>query len=201
MVKFLRVISIFLIYLIPFGLFVLFSGILLGRISVEFILNGIERISNHPFSFFIYLFGAFVSFLVFFVSLCGRWIYESKNKKFFIKNPDGMVSMSLKTIEDFIVRLSKDYVEIKELSPQIRAHKNSISIQLMVKIWAGSNVPAATERVQRQIKLQIQNVLGIENIKTIDIQIEEIIGKKTSVDKLKNSGKQFNERILEGNEV
>jgi hypothetical protein len=92
-------------------------------------------------------------------------------------NPDGEVCISMTAIEDFVIRVGKEFSEIKHLEPKIKARKEGVDIKLKVELWSGMNLPKMTESLQNVIKSQVQNILGIENVHSVEVMVHKIISR------------------------
>ncbi len=92
-------------------------------------------------------------------------------------NPDGEVCISMSAIEDFVMRVGREFSEIKTLSPKIKARKEGVDINLKVELWSGMNLPKMTESLQNIVKSQIQNILGIENVHSVQVMVTKIISR------------------------
>lgn len=94
-------------------------------------------------------------------------------KESFLKytTPEGEILISVYAIEDFIKKISRNFREIKEAYPKITLkNKDSIEVKIKLKIWSGiQNLPLTIEEIQKDMRNQIQNMLGIENIEGIHI--------------------------------
>ena len=77
-------------------------------------------------------------------------------------NPSGQVTIALSAIEDFIKKLPHQITELKELKSDVIATKKGVEINARVSLWAGVNIPDATEKIQEIIKSHIQDILGID---------------------------------------
>lgn len=103
------------------------------------------------------------------------------------ENPNGEVTISVAAVEDFVYRLAKEFVEIKEVHPAIIPKNEGVSIQIRAILWSGVNIPDITEKIQTEIKTQVQTILGIENIANVEIKVTKIesrgleLGPKTDL--------------------
>lgn len=93
-------------------------------------------------------------------------------------NPDGEVLLTVSAIEDFIGKVAKTFKEIHHMDARVTPVKDGIYIHLNAVLSSGNNLPTVTEDIQRNIKYQIQNILGIENVQGIEMQIVEILEMK-----------------------
>ncbi len=100
-------------------------------------------------------------------------LLSSRRKESFLKytTPEGEILISVYAVEDFIKKISRNFREIKEAYPKITLkNKDSIEVKIKLKIWAGvQNLPLTIEEIQKDMRNQIQNMLGIENIEGIHI--------------------------------
>ncbi len=88
------------------------------------------------------------------------------------ENPEGQVTVSLTAIEDFIKKSVRHLPEVKELRANVVASKKGINVVCRATIFADSNIPQATERIQAIVKSKVQEMLGVEE--TINIKIHVI---------------------------
>ena len=96
------------------------------------------------------------------------------------ENPEGQVTVSLSAIEDFIKKSVRHLSEVKELRSSVTASKKGINIVCKATIFADSNIPETTERLQAIIKSKVHDMLGVE----------ETINIKVNVTKISSKGKQ-----------
>jgi len=90
------------------------------------------------------------------------------------ENPEGQVTVSLSAIEDFIKKSVRHLPEIKELRSSVSANKKGISVVCRATIFADSNIPETTERIQAIVKSKVQEMLGVEEAITIKINVIKI---------------------------
>ncbi|MDD5747279.1 MAG: alkaline shock response membrane anchor protein AmaP [Candidatus Omnitrophica bacterium] len=96
----------------------------------------------------------------------------------------GQIIISLSAIEDFIRRLSQHLPEVKELRPEVFVTRRGIEIESRVVLWATSNIPDITEKIQSNIKDQVQDLLaGIEKPIIVDVHIVKIMQRDNEKDK------------------
>ncbi|MDP8263289.1 MAG: alkaline shock response membrane anchor protein AmaP [Candidatus Ancaeobacter aquaticus] len=110
-------------------------------------------------------------------------------------NPNGEVSISLGAIENFVMRVGKEFSEIKTLHPKIIARKDGVDIALKVDLWSGMNLPRVTETVQSVVKSQIQNILGIENVHSVEVMVSKIVSRENEGKKISASDSYKNEDL------
>ncbi|MFH1798888.1 MAG: alkaline shock response membrane anchor protein AmaP [Candidatus Omnitrophota bacterium] len=97
-----------------------------------------------------------------------------KKRSVAFKNPNGEVTVSLSAIEDYIRKVAKDVSGVKDIRSRVEINKKGMSIVTDVSISAGENIPEVTERMQREIKMKIQGMLGVEEDINIHLHINKI---------------------------
>ena len=116
-----------------------------------------------------------------------------RGKTITFSNPDGQVVISLKAIEDFIKDVAQEIEGVKEVKSEIIANRRGITVTSKVSVYAGTNIPETTERMQGIIKSRVQDILGIdEEIKVVVyvvkvIPAEGVSSEKSSAEETKSS--------------
>jgi len=100
-----------------------------------------------------------------------------REKTIAFENPEGQVVISLSAIEDFIKRIVKQIVEMKDMRCSVVASKKGIRISTKVALWSDANIPDATDRIQSLIRSRVQEMLGIEESITVAVHITKIVHK------------------------
>ena len=96
----------------------------------------------------------------------------------------GQVIVSLSAIEDFIRRLTHHLPEVKELRSEVFVTRKGIEIESRVVLWAASNIPDLTEKVQTFIKGQVQTLLsGIDKQILVNVLVTKIAPTETEKNK------------------
>ena len=96
----------------------------------------------------------------------------------------GQIIISLNAIEDFIRRLAQHLPEVKELRSEVFVTRRGIEIESRIILWATSNIPDITEKIQTNIKDQVQDLLsGIEKPILVNVHITKIMPRDTEKDK------------------
>lgn len=93
------------------------------------------------------------------------------------ENPEGQVTISLSAIEDFIKRSVRHLPEVKELRSTVTANKKGINVICRATIFAESNIPEITERIQSIVKSRVREMLGLEETINIKIHVTKISSK------------------------
>ncbi len=93
------------------------------------------------------------------------------------ENPEGQVTVSLSAIEDFIKKTVKHLPEVKDMRSSVTANKKGINIICKATIFADSNIPEITEKIQGIVKSKVRDMLGIEETINIKINVIKISSK------------------------
>jgi uncharacterized alkaline shock family protein YloU len=114
-----------------------------------------------------------------FVSTFLLWmimINRSRRRRKFvpIKKASGNVMISIDAIESYIYRAGKEFAEIKELIPRVKAHGSGVSVVIEVIFLSDTNIPQITDEFQRTIKSHLTKVLGISRSVRIKLIISEL---------------------------
>jgi uncharacterized alkaline shock family protein YloU len=76
--------------------------------------------------------------------------------------------------------------------PKVAAFKNEIKITLKISILSGHNVANFAEQFKKNVKSQIQNILGLEKDVKVQVQVVEVNEDKVEV---------FRDKIFQGLEI
>jgi uncharacterized alkaline shock family protein YloU len=166
------------IFFIANGLFLI--SIALKLISPQDLASIIDYVNNN---YNIQLTVGIVGVLLIIFSLLGAQLSFSKmqrEKTIAFTNPDGQVTVSLGAIEDFIRKVARQVDEVKELKSSVIAGKKGIQITARVILWADTNIPETTERIQQLIKSRLQEMLSIEDTIHIRVHVLKIVQKEES---------------------
>lgn len=98
-----------------------------------------------------------------------------KSRTVSFQNPDGEVTVSLSAIEDYIRKIAKGISGIKDVRPHVDIGKKGIDVIVAVSISATANIPEVTEKIQMQVKNQVQGMLGVEENINIKLHINKIM--------------------------
>jgi uncharacterized alkaline shock family protein YloU len=103
------------------------------------------------------------------------------------KSPNGTVTISNNAITDFVDRICKNYEEVSHSStkvfPGCKKDKGVI-VHIDMDILGGTNIPQIIEQLQQNIKRQINELLGIENVGSIEINVLKIIPPKEAKEQI-----------------
>jgi len=131
-----------------------------------------------------FLFGAGVVGIIF-VVISLIFLYagtkvNQKKKYIAFDNPNGEVTISISAIEDFLKKVGNEFTEIKEIQSKIIAKGRSVKLRTKISLWETDNIPEVIEKIQSEIKTQVQSILGVENISGVEVNIDKIIQRENS---------------------
>ncbi|MCC7299612.1 MAG: alkaline shock response membrane anchor protein AmaP [Verrucomicrobia bacterium] len=89
---------------------------------------------------------------------------------------NGSVSISVSAVRDFVRKLGDEFGALVGIDPKIRAEKDSISIDLDVKIQTGTRIPEFSQALQNRVREGVHDGLGIAEVKEVKVRIQEIVG-------------------------
>lgn len=141
----------------------------------ESLSNMAQFMGQAPWNLLFGIFFLFVSSLFIFLTV----LSIRREQYIAFDNPSGEVTISVAAVEDFVYRTAKEFGELKEIHPTIRPKNEGVSIGMRAVFWSGVNIPEVTERIQSEIKKQVQSILGIENIVNVEIKVSKIESRGT----------------------
>ena len=107
------------------------------------------------------------------------------------ENPEGQVTVSLSAIEDYIKKSVHHLTEVKELRSAVSANKKGISVICKATLFANSNIPETTEKIQSIVKSKVQDMLGVEEAINIKVHVTKI--SSTGRGEVQEQPKEFND--------
>jgi len=90
---------------------------------------------------------------------------------------NGKVEVRLSAAEHYVRKMATEFPEIKSMSPDLRARRGVLSINLQLGVHAGSSIPELSRRVQRRVREVLEKDLGLGTEPVITVTIKEIAGK------------------------
>ncbi len=164
---------IFTIHILLF----LAGGLFLIAVSQDLFLTSqdfVNRLLPHLAADELLIWGALL-FAVGFLTAAVKVIELRRSRCVAFDNPDGEVAIPIKTIKEFIHRVGGEVDGVIRLkSIIVPHHRSGLEVSLEVVLEEETNIPQLTETLQRRIKTQLQELLGIENIAAIQINVLEI---------------------------
>ena len=108
-----------------------------------------------------------------------------RHKTIAFENPYGQVTLSLAAIEDYIKKLTHKMSEVKEIKSSIFAGKSGIEVIAKTMLYSDVNIPDVTEKIQNEIRLRLEEMLGIEEPISIKIHVTKILQREKGVEQKK----------------
>jgi hypothetical protein len=87
----------------------------------------------------------------------------------------GSVSISMKAIRDFLIRVGDEFAAVVSLDPAIRATSGSMEVELNLRVKAGTQIPELSKMLQERIRESIKDNLGLTDVRAIRISVREIV--------------------------
>ena len=100
------------------------------------------------------------------------------------ENPEGKVSISNTAITGFVDRICSNYEEVSRSRSDAKPSKKTsgdIIIKVEMDILGGTNIPETIEKLQQNIRRQLNELLGLENIENVEINISKIISQEENL--------------------
>lgn len=88
----------------------------------------------------------------------------------------GDIFISNGAVRDFIRKVGEEFGAVISIEPRLRADKHLLSIDLDVKIQAGTRIPEMTRMLQERVRESIRDGLGIAEVREIKVRVQEIVG-------------------------
>ncbi len=92
----------------------------------------------------------------------------------------GSVSISDNAVREYIRKLSGEFGMVVSIEPKIRTERDAISIDLDVKLVAGSRIPEISQALQERVRESLREGLGIADVKEVKVRIQEIVGEPSA---------------------
>ena len=102
----------------------------------------------------------------------------SKARYLSYETEHGSISISLKALQDFLSNLKDEFSSILALTPKVNAEEDGLSILLEVDVRSGESVPDMSRKLQSRVRKLIEEKVGVSEIKSIAIRVEEIVNAK-----------------------
>lgn len=101
---------------------------------------------------------------------------RSRKRYISFESENGSVSISINAVRDFVRKIGDEFGAVVSMDPKIYPGKNTVSIDLNVKIQTGSRLPELSEMLQGRVRESIRNGLGIVEVRDIKVKVQEIVG-------------------------
>ena len=100
----------------------------------------------------------------------------SRKRYISFESESGSVSISVNAVRDFVRKVGDEFGAVISLDPKIYPGKNSVSMDLNVKIQTGSKLPELSEMLQGRVRESIRDGLGIVEVRDVQVKVQEIVG-------------------------
>jgi uncharacterized alkaline shock family protein YloU len=87
----------------------------------------------------------------------------------------GTVSVSTRALADYLLRLRGEFSALLELKPVVDARGAEITVELNVKIRAGTQIPELCRLLQERVRQQIHGELGLTEPRDVRVHVKEIV--------------------------
>ena len=97
-----------------------------------------------------------------------------KEQVFSFENSNGKVKVAFSAIEGFVRRRGLEIKEIKDLVPKVYVTKKGLQIKSKVILKSDVDIPSSTSKLQETIKNYVGDVLGINELTSVEIYVTKI---------------------------
>lgn len=104
------------------------------------------------------------------------------------RNNGATVSILLRAVNEFVSRIGDEFAAIVSMKPSIRPRGSSISIDLDVRVKAGTQIPELCQLLEERVRESVRQNLGISDIKKIRMNVKDIVGDTPKTDELQGQG-------------
>ena len=118
--------------------------------------------------------GGLLAIVLIYLGTFGRG--RSRKRYISFESENGSVSISINAVRDFVRKIGDEFGAVVSMDPKIYPGKNTISIDLNVKIQTGSRLPELSEMLQGRVRESIRDGLGIVEVRDIKVKVQEIVG-------------------------
>lgn len=91
------------------------------------------------------------------------------------ENKMGQIKISLKAIENCIIKAAKEVEGVKNISASIKRVNEGINVTINIKVLPDMNIPETAKSIQERVKTHVENNVGTQ-INEIKIFVENISG-------------------------
>ena len=89
----------------------------------------------------------------------------------------GTVVVSASAIEDYIQRVGRNIDGVKDLRPHLILTKSGWQLDVRITMWSDRSIPELRKRIEDQVKFQVLNLMGSEQIRQINIYVVRIVDR------------------------
>lgn len=92
------------------------------------------------------------------------------------ENEGGSVTVSIKALQDYLVKLGGEFAAVLDLRPRVRAGAGgSMDIELDIKVRSGTQLPELSRLLQTRVRESITGDLGLLEVKSVRVNVREIV--------------------------
>lgn len=100
-----------------------------------------------------------------------------KEKTIVLNNKGGKITMAVSVIEDLVKKSVGNLLDLKEVKSKIVLRKKGIKIISRITLFSTANIPQITGEIQKIIKEQIEESLGIKEGVIVEIYVSKVVEK------------------------
>ena len=99
-------------------------------------------------------------------------------------NNGATVSILLRAVNEFIGKIADEFAAIVSMKPVVRTRRRgrSLDIDLALRVKAGTQLPELCQMLQDRVRESLQTNLGLTDIKSIRVQVKDIVGDAPPTD-------------------
>ena len=124
------------------------------------------------------------------------WSGVEAERNIAFKTEYGDVLVSLSAIEDYVRKLLKEEPDIKDLRTKVSAKKKGLVVLLKAVMLSETNIPNITEKIQSNLRVKVQEMLGMEEPIIVKVYISKIGEKEKEKKKKAKDIKETDQDVL-----
>jgi len=124
------------------------------------------------------------------------WSGIEAERNIAFKTEYGDVLVSLSAIEDYVRKLLKEEPDIKDLRTKVSARKKGLVVLLKAVMLSETNIPNITERIQSNLRIKVQEMLGMEEPIVVKVYISKIGEKEKEKKRKVKDTKDTDQKVL-----
>lgn len=100
---------------------------------------------------------------------------RSSSKTISFQGHNGPITISMKAVRDFVLRIGDDFSEILSMQPNLEFSNGALSIEMDVRIQEGAHVPELCQMLQERVTESVQDQLGLRDMKKVRVNVRELV--------------------------
>ncbi len=102
----------------------------------------------------------------------------------------GSVNIKVKAVNEFLKRLADEFADILNLRADITALRDGrIEVQLDIDVKSGTKIQQLSQVLQQRVRESMRDGLGIAEINSIKVNVNEIVHSETEKPPAENGGR------------